>query len=139
MALTREQEKAMFALSKKKTKKQRLDLLTDRTGGNDFGRFENLPPSIAMKLLTGEPNVNPNDNQNNSPTAKELVKLAKENDGTLSGYYVGVKDASRDDHRITFDGIILKLDEKRAEQLRDTKSVDEFRKIDTDSFSFWWD
>jgi len=134
MGLTREQIKAIKAKGK-----QRLDLLTDKSGDDRFGRFENLPPNIAMKLLTGVPNVEPTDNQNNSPTAKELVKLAKENDGTLSGYYVDVRDPSRDDHRITFDGIVLKLDEKRAEQLRDTKSVDEFTKIGTDTFSFWWD
>ncbi len=132
--MNREQQKAMFA-------KQKFNLLkphlTNYSEGS-FGLFENLPVKTAEKLMTGFPNVDPKDVQNNSPTMIQMLKLAKENNGKIGGYIIPV-DTNRDDSRITFTSVELRLDKQKAEQLRDKSSPDEFDKIGKDTFRFWWD
>jgi len=132
--MNREQQKAMFA-------KQKLNLLTNRKNvtKGQYGHFSNLPTKVAEKLMTGYPNVDPKDAQNNSPTAKAMVMLAKKHNGTLGGYYIDAKDTTRDDNRITFETLYLKMKKDEAEKLRDKIKPDEFNKIGKDTYQFWWD
>jgi len=105
-----ENRKAMFA------GKQKFNLLKPHLTNyseKSFGLFENLPVETAEKLMTGYPNVDPKDTQNNSPTAKELLKLAKENDGKIGGYIIP-EDAGRDDSRIQFTSVQLKINKEKA-------------------------
>ena len=129
-----ENRKAMFA-------KQKVELLKPHFSSfrsGDFGLFDNLPVESAKKLMTGYPNVDPKDTQNNSPTMAEMLKLAKTHDGTIGGYIIP-SDSGRDDSRIQFTSVQLKIDKADAEKLRDNKMPDEFTKQGKDTFTFWWD
>jgi len=132
--MNREQQKAMFA-------KQKVELLRPHFSNfrsGDFGLFDNLPVEKAKKLMTGYPNVDPKDTQNNSPTMAEMLKLAKTHDGTVGGYIIP-SDSGRDDSRIQFTSVQLKIDKTDAEKLRDSKMPDEFTQQGKNTFTFWWD
>jgi len=109
------------------------------TTGDRYGQFDHLTVDVAESLMTGEPNINPKDNQNNSPKAKELVELAKKHNGTLGGYYINSSDTTRDDARITLESIFLKMTKGEAEKLREKIFPDEFDKQKDGTWRFWWD
>lgn len=144
MPLSNEQRKAMFAKAEAQTnvaKKQKFNLLKPHLTNyseKSFGLFENLPVDTAKKLMTGYPNVDPNDVQNNSPTMKELLELAKTHDGTIGGYIIPV-DTGRDDSRIQFTSVQLRLDKEKANQLKKREIPDDFTQQAENTFTFWWD
>ncbi len=109
------------------------------TTGDRYGQFDHLPVDVAESLMTGNPNIDPNDTQNDSPKAKELVELAKKHNGTLGGYYINANDEGRDDHRITIESIFLKIGKKDAEALAKKIFPDEFDKQSNGIWRYWWD
>ncbi len=106
---------------------------------SDYGIFEKLPSKIAEELLTGHPNIDPEDIQNKSPTAKELIDFAKKYDGTLGGYFISVMDDNRDDHRITLESVYLNMSKTEAEELKEKIFPDEFSQQKDGTWRFWWD
>ncbi len=125
--------------------KQRMDLIPHQSAtwqmqGINYGMFEGMSPEIGEELLTGHPNIDPNEKYNHAPTGTELVALAKKYNGTLGGFYIGEQDTSRDDHRITLETLHLPIDENTANALRDEYYPDEFSfEKDTNTYRFWWD
>jgi len=90
--------------------------------------------------MTGYPNVDPNDRQNNSPTMKEMVRIAKQYNGKLHGYVVPV-ESGRDDARISFEGFYIKAGPRTAIEVSNRTSPDEFDEVEvkTNYWRFWWD
>ena len=123
---------------------------------DSYYRFEKLPASEARKMTTGEPNIDPEDNQNGSPTAKEMVSMAAQHNGTMEGYVIP-KATGRDDARISIDGFTIKASRKEAMKLRDelrkrkhkeewegetirwTEEPDELDEVRPGYWRFWWD
>lgn len=121
-------------------KPQNLTLIPHRTGDENFGTFDSLQPKDARTLLTGYPNIDPEDRQNNSPTARTMVALAEAHDGTLGGHFVGENDSSRDDHRITLESMILKFDTiEEAKKIQNQFNPDEFDDLGNNKYRYWWD
>jgi len=109
----------------------------------EFGRFKGLPPGEAVKIMDGEPLLDPEDCQNGSPTASELVCLAERYPGsTLSGYVIPV-ESGRDDSRVTIDGVRLADvplgDLERIETELESATRCKKRIRSTCLFDFWWD
>jgi len=138
----------ILSTRKKRTPKiQKLELLepfipdwTDPNGIKaKYAHFDKLPVDIAESLLTGEPNIDPKGNQNNSPNARELVSIAKKHNGTVGGYFINSSDKRRDDHRIQLETIYLKMNKKDAEALREKILPDEFAQQKDGTWRFWWD
>lgn len=130
--------------------KQQADLwkYRDRSFGDDKKRkiyhytIENIPPTLAKKILTGQTNINPKDRQNNSPTMGTLVSLAMKYHGFVGGYVIPVA-SKRDDARIILDtlyipvalGIIIN-------KLKNKTNPDEFDEVMIKGktyMRFWWD
>jgi len=121
-----------------------------------YYRFENLPVSEGRKIMTGDPNIDPKDNQNRSPPAKEMIRLAGKHNGTLEGYVIPVS-AGRDDARISIDGFTIRASKDEAMKLRKelkrrkhseqwegetitwTEEPDEFNEVRPRYWRFWWD
>jgi hypothetical protein len=100
--------------------------------------IQGVPPSVAKSLMTGDPNVDPNDTQNNSPTMAEMVELAEKYNGTLFGYVIPV-ESGRDDARITFDGVVLPVEEVVGLRLGRDLGADEADLTKDGQFRLWWD
>jgi hypothetical protein len=104
----------------------------------NFYRVDNVPPKVAKTLLTGQPNVNPEDRQNNSPRMKEMIELAEKNKGLLEGYVVA-EESGRPDARISFDGMTIEANERKAKQLKRLLQPDEFDNKGKNKWRMWWD
>lgn len=102
-----------------------------------FFNIKNVPPGIAEKLMTGWPNVDPEDTQNVSPTMKKMVQIAKKYKGKLEGHVISVK-SHKPDARISFEGFTITIPDKAALQLMKSLKPDEFSKI-KGKWRFWWD
>jgi hypothetical protein len=91
----------------------------DRIGHNyeDEYFFEGLSASEARPLMTGYPNFDPQDVQNLSPTAQEMVKIAEEYNGILMGHVIPV-ETNRDDVRITVTGFTVRIPRDKAGELK---------------------
>jgi SAM-dependent methyltransferase len=85
---------------------------------SSYYRFENLPASDARKMMTGQPNIDPEDNQNRSPASNEMIQLATKHHGTLEGYVIPVT-TGRVDSRISIDSFTIKASREDAMKLRD--------------------
>ena len=138
-------------------KKQRLDLVgqysPDWKAGRylKFFRISEVPSNIAKRLLTGVPNVNPSDRQNNSPTMKEMVDLAAKHHGTLDGYikvtpaggyrqhYLRSGQLEPRQDSIIFDTVTLKMSDAEAERLAWRIKPDSLVNVGIDQYRFWWD
>ena len=123
---------------------------------SSYYRFNNLPVSDAKKAMTGEPNIDPEDGQNSSPTAKEMVLMAAKHRGTMEGYVIPVA-TKRDDSRISFDGFTIRATKEEAHKRRKelkskqhteewegekitwTEAPDEFDEVRPGYWRFWWD
>ena len=123
---------------------------------SSYYRFNNLPVTDAKKTMTGEPNIDPEDGQNSSPTAKEMVQMAAKHRGTMEGYVIPVA-TKRDDARISFDGFTIRATKEEALKLRKelkskkhteewegekitwTEAPDEFDEVRPGYWRFWWD
>jgi len=121
-----------------------------------YYRFEKLPVSEARKMMTGEPNVDPEDNQNSSPTTKEMIDMAAKHNGTMEGYVIPVV-TKRDDARISFDGFTIRASKQEAmklqrevkkrkhtemwegEEITWNEAPDEFDEVRPGYWRFWWD
>ena len=111
-----------------------------REDKHNFYNAEKVPPQVAEKLMTGYPNVNPEERHNDSPKMKDMVMLAKKYRGSLEGYVVPV-ESGRPDARITFDGIVLPVSMSTARKLADTFALskpDEIDKVEG-GIRIWWD
>jgi len=87
-----------------------------------YYRFEKLPVVKARRITTGDPNINPEDGQNSSPPAKEMIEIASKHHGTMEGYVIPVA-TKRDDARISIDGFTIRATKEEAMKLRkDLKS-----------------
>ena len=102
----------------------------------EFFRVDDVPASVAEKAFLGEPKLNPNGRQNDSPTMRSLVKTALEHKATLEGYVIP-QESGRDDARVTFDGIVIPK-KAVAYQLKKTTHPDEFGKV-KGGYRLWWD
>ena len=85
---------------------RRLELLnpfiTDHSSSGGINHFKNLDIN-TLKILMDEGFANPNESTNHSPTTKDYYEFLKRNPQfTAHGYVV---DPSRDDCRITIEGI----------------------------------
>ena len=121
--------------------KQRVDLIPAELRGHGFQgyiSFEGLSPQIAKELLTGWPNVDPEDGQNDSPTEREMVDIVQKYDGTLKGYVITV-ESGREDARIRFDGFTIKIPKKDALEMKEKLKPNDFEELAEDTFRFWWD
>lgn len=124
--------------------KQRLDLIPVEIqrqiaeGVSAFVSFDGLNPQIGQQLLTGWPNVDPEDVQNDSPTMRKMVDIVLKYEGTLKGYLIPV-ETGRDDARIRFDGFTIKLPKRDALELNEKLKPNDFQELDQDTFWFWWD
>ena len=123
---------------------------------SSYYRFENLPSSDARRMMTGQPNIDPEDNQNRSPPSDEMIRMAKKHHGTLEGYVIP-KATGRDDARISIDGFTIRAPKEEAMKLRDdlrnrkhkeewdgetikwTEEPDELDEVRPGSWRFWWD
>jgi len=108
----------------------------DRNLKKDFLYFNKLPISKAKQLMTGTPNVNINDTQNESPPMWKMVEIAESYDGTLEGY---ATEPTRDDARITFEGFTIKVNPRLAKEIADRYKPDEFDRVSKNKYRFWWD
>jgi len=124
--------------------KQRVDLIPAELrrqigrGVSEYVAFEGLNPQIGKELLTGWPNVDPEDVQNDSPTMHEMVDTALKYKGSLKGYVITV-ESEREDARIRFDGFTIKIPKKDALELKEKLKPNDFQELDQDTFWFWWD
>jgi hypothetical protein len=124
--------------------KQRIDLIPTEIqrhigeGVAKFVTFEGLSPQIGKELLTGWPNVDPEDVQNASPTMQEMVDITLKHKGTLKGYIIPV-ETEREDARIRFDGFTIKIPKKGALELKKKLKPKDFQECGQDTFWFWWD
>ncbi len=82
-----------------------------------YYRFEKLPVLKARRMAKGEPNINPEDGQNRSPTAKEMIDLAAKHNGTMEGYVIPIA-TKRDDARISLDGFTIRATKEEAKKLQ---------------------
>lgn len=104
----------------------------------NFYNIEKVPPGIASKLMTGHPNINPDETQNDSPTMRDMVKIAKQYKGTLGGYVVPV-ESGRDDARITFDEFTIKAPLRTVIRLQNDLYPNECDEVKKGYWRFWWD
>ena len=123
---------------------------------SSYYRYENLPASDARKMMTGQPNIDPGDNQNRSPSSEEMVHMATKHHGTLEGYVIP-KATGRDDARISIDAFTIRASKEEAMKLQDelrnrkhkeewegetitwTEEPDEFDEVRPGYWRFWWD
>lgn len=106
----------------------------------NFFNFKGLPVEIAKQLLSAWPNVDPKERQNRSPTHKKLVETAEQYNGTLNGYCIPTEAKPfRDDARISFDAIELKVDKPTAQRLKRNLKPDSFSELSEGVYRFWWD
>ena len=127
--------------SKALTEKQKIELvkpLAKYGFKESFFNFADLPAETAKQLLSAWPNVNPKDRQNSSPTMKKLVETATEYNGTLNGYCIPV-ESGRDDARITFDAVVLKIDKQTMLKLKRSLKPNNTSLLADGSYRFWWD
>lgn len=121
-----------------------------------YYRFENLPAGEGRRMMTGGPNISPEDYQNRSPSAKEMLSIASKYNGTLEGYVIPVA-TGRDDARISVDAFTIKASKEEALKLRKelksrkhteewegekmtwTEEPDEFDEVRPGYWRFWWD
>lgn len=96
-----------------------------------------VPFSVAQNLTEGITKLDLNESQNESPTMKELLELAKKYNGLLCGYVIP-KASKREDYRINFDAIVLPITEIIAKKLKRKLKPDEFDKT-KQGWRFWWD
>lgn len=115
-----------------------------RKGRGIYYYYEGLPPSVAKRITTGSPNIDPDDTENESPTAKEMIEIAEKHSGLLIGYVVM---RPKNDRRIAVTGFEIEVDDKTARELKKELAK---REIGPDEFirvrgrksivwRFWWD
>ena len=139
--------------------------LFDSYNFNEHYAFGGVSPETAEALMTGWPNISPDDTQNDSPPASEMVALAKKHNGTLCGYVIPAV-SGRDDARIMLDGFTVKASNREAQRIykefesrvdtgivhwKDSAGVprserwyssetpDEFEEVKPGIWRFWWD
>ncbi len=109
---------------------------------DDFYYITAVPATIAKKLLTGQPNINPDDGQNDSAPAKDLVSWAQKYHGFVGGFVIPVA-SKREDARIGLDTLYLPVAFKAAvTQLKNKTKPDEFSEVTINGkkyMRFWWD
>lgn len=120
---------------------------SDYSRGHDYIHFKAMPASVAKKLLTGNPNADPDDYVNYSPTIRRMVRLAEMHGGTLEGYAIPV-ESGRDDARIDFDGFSLPVSlakaqkiiqqERQEDESQRVRKPDELYEI-PGGVRLWWD
>jgi hypothetical protein len=116
------------------------DSIRNKTSSSYY--FEGLPASDGERLLTGYPNIDPEDIENWSPKAKDMIEIAKKHDGYLIGIVVV---RPKKEARITITGFVIKADKETAADLRKKlakkdQAPDEFKKFGgKNSWRFWWD
>ena len=121
-----------------------------------YYRFEKLPVKKARTMTTGDPNIDPEDGQNSSPPAQEMIDIAAKHHGTMEGYVIPVA-TKRDDARISIDGFTIRATKEEALKLRKelksrkhteewegekitwTEEPDEFDEVRPGYWRFWWD
>jgi hypothetical protein len=115
-------------------KKQKFELIKPYLGMGfrRFHFFHDVPFEVAKTLLTGLPNVEPDDEHNESPTNAKMVAIAEQYEGTLDG-------AVQEDEGIWFDGFTIKASSEIALALRKTLKPNEFTRLPDSKFQFWWD
>jgi hypothetical protein len=104
----------------------------------DYFSIDDVPPEIVEQLFGDWPNTHPQDRQNNSPNVKKMVKLAKQYNGTLDGYCIPVA-SGREDARISFDALNLKVTKEDAKRLKRNLKPNDFKLKEDGSYWFWWD
>jgi hypothetical protein len=123
---------------------------------DSYYRFQKLPVSEARKMSTGEPNLELEDNQNSSPSTREMFDMAAKHNGTMEGYVIPMA-SGRDDARISVDGFTIRASKEDAQKLqRELKNKkhtekwegeeitwnegpDEFDEVSPGYWRFWWD
>ena len=103
----------------------------------EYFNIENVPPDFAMSLSKGSPEFDLDSQQNDSPTMGDMIKIAKEHNGTLEGYVIPT-ESGRNDARVSFDGFTLAGKTRDMIALREELSPDEFQMVGS-KYRFWWD
>lgn len=120
--------------------KQKIELVTPyaESANGCFFHFQNMPPEVVKKLLSGWPNADKKDRQNRSPTLKKMLDLASRHNGSLSGYCIPV-ESGRSDARISFEEFTLHITKQEAMKLKRSLKPDNLTELEKDTYSFWWD
>jgi hypothetical protein len=117
---------------------QRTDVVNRYTVARGYSRkfkaFDKMPPSVAMELMTGWPNIRSRDRQNGSPTAGHLIRLAAKYHGTVGGYMI----SRRPDARIAITIMTLPVGHEVATKLYKNVKPDNFD-LRRGKYVFWWD
>jgi hypothetical protein len=113
-------------------------------GEQAFYYYEGLPVGVGEGLMTGPPNIDPEGTENESPTAKEMIEIAKRHNGQLIGY---VSTKPIENARIAVTGFEIRVDDKTARELKKeltkrdigpTESMKVKRRRGI-VWRFWWD
>lgn len=108
-----------------------------KSANSEFFRVVGVPTEVAKTLYFASPPLTPNSRQNDSPKMSKMVKIAEKYNGVLEGYVIPI-ESKREDARVTFDGFIIKVDEKTALALKKLLKPDEFSPQEK-GYRFWWD
>lgn len=132
-----------FTVNKLKNKKYRPSWYhPTRAQLKEVFYFENLDPTDVEQLLGKEKGqLDPDDYQNEAPTARELIIAAKKNKGKLGGYVIPI-ESGRDDARVSLDTIYLptKIARRYKKAWDETEHpVDEFTNEKKGLVRIWWD
>lgn len=109
----------------------------DNPNDDGFCNFFVIPSRVAARLPQGYGYVNLNDCQNDSPTAKEMVDITSEYNGTLEGYIIPFA-SGRCDARITFSGFTIFAPIEKVFELKEKLDPSEFEETSR-GYRFWWD
>ena len=100
-------------------------------------QFNNLPCSILMNLVT-EDFADLEETQNDSPTIQEFIKFMKTYKGYTAHGYVVID--TRDDYRVSVEGIEKGDDAESIEELKDFIKLCRWADgLDVDTMSCWYD
>jgi RNA polymerase-binding transcription factor DksA len=110
---------------------------------NNFFKISRVSPTEAEEIMKTAPGlISPDGRTNYSPTMREMIKIAKENNGKLFGH------AAPSSGYVFFDGFVLDVSEAKAQEIvgklaktpndNDTSAPDEFSKVKS-GYRFWWD
>jgi len=100
--------------------------------------FSGISPATAKYYMERFPQfMNPDEGHNDSPVMREMIALAEKYNGTIGGYAIP-PESGRDDRRVTFDSLVLPIDEATAKALQTQLKADEFG-TRGNGYRFWWD
>ncbi len=109
----------------------------DNPDDDKFCQFFVIPARVAARLPKRYGYVKPNDRQNDSPTAAEMIGITIKYNGWLEGYVIPFA-SGRCDARITFSGFTILVSKETAFEMKEKLDPSEFEET-SHGYRFWWD